>query len=134
MTKIYIPLPKGKYSKPEARGLWLNDKGKLYYDYIKLHTYKMSIEGIYYKNLFNTYLDNLRINYKQEAIFYTCDNIGYVYYNKNNIDILPKYSIINITFNKRHLLRGFIKAALKLYKGVTVTITKAGYTLEIWYK
>ena len=70
MIKIYIPISKGK-TKTNIRGYWQGDK--LYYDYIKIiNTYTIN----------NDVIDDIKKKYKQEAIFYIKDNIGYCYYNK----------------------------------------------------
>ena len=56
MIKVFLPVEKTKENKSYIRGLWHNDKGKLFYDYLK-------IEKHYYNEL-----TELKAKYKQECL------------------------------------------------------------------
>lgn len=129
MIKVFIPEVKRKYGKRElARGFWL-DKGRVYYDYIKAVNYTQSIEPGYYSNLFYNYLDTIKASYNQEAIFYKIDNIGYIYYSRDKIDILPHRIYKEIG---RDNLRVAIKEALRDFSGCTIYNEAGRYYIEVF--
>ena len=134
MIKILIPEIKGKI-KTNVMGLWLNSEHKLFYDYLKVINYNQSISGLYYEGLFYNYLDTLKTTLKQEAIFYVKDNIGYCYYSRDNIEVLNRHSIIEIKRQGKNtkLLRDYIRSALRLYNGITISIKGHSYILEVYY-
>ena len=124
MIKVFIPQDKTQ-GKTNIRGLWLNDKGILFYDYLRIiSTYNI-----------NTYiLEDLKNKYKQEAFFYVRNNCGYIYNGLDKqISVLPK--VIRFTIGKdRANLKGLIKRLLRDYKGLTIYTEPEGYVLEVYYK
>lgn len=130
MIKIFIPEIKKKYGKKElARGFWQSDKGKIYYDYIKVINYNQSIEPGYYGNLFYNYIDTIKAGYKQEAIFYKINNCGYVYYSRDKIEILPGRIYSEVS---RADLKRAIKEALKRFSGCTIYNEAGRYYIEVF--
>ena len=140
MIKIFIPQDKTQ-GKADIRGLWRNDTGKLYYDYIKIHTFNTPFDNIGYNNIdLLKKLSELKHRYNQEAIFYTCGGKAYIYYNNNKIDTL-RYKI-SITVSRAELKQN-IKHYLKLYGGITIEINKCfnytdkkyfnEYIMTIWH-
>ncbi len=123
MIKIFIPCT--KKTKTNIRGFW-RDNNKLYYDYLTSQHYKMPD-----KNEFYTHAENLKRFYNQLAIFYVEDDIGYIYYNKNKIDILSKriYALV-----LKHNIKKEIKEAISQYGGVTIYKIDNKYFKEIFYK
>ena len=76
MIKVLIPEKKGKI-KSSVRGFWLNDKGILFYDYLRVIDMDFINSDI---------LQDLKNKYKQEAIFYVKKSVtpvknngGYIY-------------------------------------------------------
>jgi hypothetical protein len=124
MIKVFIPEIKGKV-KTDVRRLWLNDKGKLFYDYLRIiNTFNI-----------NTYiLEDLKNKYKQEAFFYVRNNCGYIYNGLDKqIEVLPK--VLRFTIGKdRANLKGLIKRLLRDYNGLTIYTEPEGYLLEVYYK
>jgi polyferredoxin len=130
MIKVFIPEVKRKYGKKElARGFWQADNGKIYYDYIKAVNYNQSIEPGYYSNLFYNYLDTIKTGYSQEAIFYKINNIGYIYYNRGKIEVLPHRIYKEVS---RDNLKVAIKEALKRFSGCTIYNEVGRYYIEIF--
>ena len=127
MIKVFIPEIKGKV-KTEIRGLWLNDKGKLFYDYLRILDFSIPLNGL---NL--NEIENIKRYHKQEAVFYTSNNKGYVYYSKDKIDVLNKVKRFNIGKDRANL-KGLIKRLLRDYKGLTIYTEPEGYLLEVYYK
>jgi hypothetical protein len=135
MIKVFIPENKGKSGKINlARGFWVNDTGKVYYDYVKVCNYNQSITGFYYKDLFYNYLNTIKAGYKQESIFIVNEaGQGIIFYNKDRQEVLSNKKIIT------HLgfrgLKDLIKTTLRDYKGLTITQEARGvYKLEVFYK
>lgn len=124
MIKVFIPEPKIKINKPNVRGLWLNNQGRLFYDYLKVIEY-YSIPS--YKHL-----QNLKIKYKQEAIFYTDDYKGYIYSDKKEV-FSQKVESRYYLRHKGKGLKALIKDYLKCYGGVTFYITKDYIDLQAFY-
>lgn len=129
MIKVFIPEIKRKYNKPSSRGFWVNDTGKVYYDYVTVKEYKQSVNGLMYESLFFKYLDNLRIGYNQECIFFINGIIGNVYYSKDKTVILPHRIIKEVL---RVNLKNEIKTSLKQYKGCTVYNESGKYFIEVF--
>jgi hypothetical protein len=128
MIKIFIPINKGR-NKTDIRGFWLNDNGKLFYDYITILNLKKSAYIL-------KQLETFRQYYNQEALFFTIKNKGYIYTKGNKIDVLNKHSIIEVKRLGRNtkLLKDYIRSALRLYKGLTIYIKSNSYILEVYYK
>ena len=123
MIKVYIPIEKNKKNKPIARGFWKNENGKIYYDYIVILEY----DKIKHSDLLRS-LQIAKRNYNQEAIFYTINNIGHIYYNHKKIDIL-KHRAYKQIFN----LKQDIKKAINKFGGCTVYKINNNYFLEAFY-
>jgi hypothetical protein len=119
MIKVFIPQDKTQ-GKTNVRGLWVNNKGILFYDYLAIKS------GDVY------YLEDYKIRYNQQAIFYTSGDIGYIYYSKDKIDVLPKVLRFNIGKDRANL-KGLIKRLLRDYKGLTIYTEPEGYLLEVYY-
>ena len=123
MIKVFIPQDKTQ-GKTNVRVLWLNDKGILFYDYLKIiSTYNI-----------NTYiLEDLKNKYKQEAFFYVRNNCGYIYNGLDKqIEVLPKVIRLEISKDRANL-KGLIKRLLRDYKGLTIYTEPEGYLLEVYY-
>jgi CRISPR-associated protein Cas8b1/Cst1 subtype I-B len=131
MIKILIP-ELNKKIKTNVRGLWLNDNHKLYYDYLRQDLLSFDLSQDNYKIRFYNYLDKIKTQYNQEALFYDYNGIGFIYYNRDKIDVLNKVLRFNIGFNKKNL-RGLIKKLLRDYKGLTIYRDIQGYILEVYY-
>jgi hypothetical protein len=130
MVKIFIPKNKGK-EKTLTRGFWYSQENKkIYYDYLNILNYNIPFENLNYKEI-----ENIKLKYNQESIFIISKNKGYIFYNKNKIDILNKRDIIKIKIQgkNRKLLKEYIKSLLKLYGGLTVYIKKFDYILECYH-
>ena len=132
--KVFIPVNKRKYNKKDlSRGFWLNDSGRIETDLINCRDYNQSINGFYYENLFFNYLDNLKqikTNGKaQDCIFYKIGNIGYVYFSRDKIQVLPSRIYSEVS---RGNLKPAIKEALKHYSGLTIYQENKKYYIEIF--
>jgi hypothetical protein len=132
MIKIFVPVKKPE-GKAKIRGLWINEAGRLCYDYLRIKSFNSYLYG---KNCNNLYaidkLEALKILYKQKAIFFISKNNGYIFYDKYKIKLLPKVLRLSIGKNKKNL-KGLIKRMLKDYKGLTIFKEALGYTLEAYY-
>jgi len=121
--QIFIPVEKGK-KKTSVRGLWRNENGKLFYDYIK-------VANVYY--LEQDRLEKLKKKYNQEAIFYidTDRETGNIYYDRVQMDILRNRKLYNqVGFFG---LKKKIKELLNQYGGLTIyKVTEGIWTLEVW--
>jgi len=131
---VFIPVNKRKYGKQNlARGLWANESGKIESDLIDCREYNQSIEGIYYQSNFYNYLDllkQIKTNGKtQDCIFYKIGNVGYVYYSRDKIVILPHRIIKEV---KKEDLKNTIKADLKENSGLTIYRDNGRYYIEIF--
>jgi len=132
MIKVFIPEIKRKQGKKLlSRGFWRNDKGITFYDYVKVRNYNQSIEGVYYKDLYYNYLDTIKAEYKQEAIFYVNNNIGYCYYTRDNIEVLTNRIYAEV---KRADLKHTIKKALRDFSGCTIYNEVGRYYIEVFFK
>jgi len=136
MIKVFIPQDKTQ-GKTNVRGLWINDSGKIFYDYLKISFSTQKHYRYAEKQKFYNRLNYLKIKYNQEAIFYTYnsynDDKGFIYYNYNKIEVLPK--VIRLEIGKdRANLKGLIKRLLRNYKGLTIYTEPKGYLLEVYYK
>lgn len=119
MIKVFIPKNKCRV-KTKVRGFWRNDKGKTYYDYLKV------------KHFTRCNFSILAQEYNQEAIFYIKDNKGYCFNNKTKLTEVLPYRL-ELLRGKAELKQS-IKEALKHYQGVTVYNKENGlYLLEIFY-
>ena len=111
MIKVFIPELKRKNGKKElARGFWKNEAGRVYYDYISVKNWSLSIADNSGLNSFKNYLEVLKVGYKQEAIFYINNNIGNCYYSKDKIEVLG-YKIVQDMFYVResgHLIYNMV--------------------------
>ena len=126
MIKVFIPEIKGKI-KTSVRGLWLNDKGQLFYDYLKIcKRFYSSQEDIL------KCLEQYKIKYNQEAIAFIDSEGLKIYYNRDKIEILPKVLRFDIGYDKANL-KGLIKRLLRDYKGLTIYTEPEGYVLEVYY-
>ena len=130
MIKVFIPELKRKNGKKElARGFWKNEAGRVYYDYISVKNWSLSIADNSGLNSFKNYLEVLKSGYKQEAIFYVNDLIGNVYYSKDKIEVLPHRIYKEVL---RDNLKVAIKEALKVYSGCTIYNEAGKYFLEVF--
>lgn len=132
--KVFIPTEKSKFGKKDlARGLWKNEAGRIESDLINVKDYQQSITGLYYQDLFYNYLDNLKqikTNGKtQDCIFYKNGGVGYIYYSRDKIQILPSRIIKEVS---RADLKQTIKADLKENSGLTIYRNNGKYYIEIF--
>ena len=123
MIKILIPQDKSK-TKTEARGFWHNDNGRVYYDYLTIQNYKDNNNG----GLF-THLESIKKFYRQEAIFYVKDKIGFCYYGRDKITILPHRIYKEVL---RQDLKVAIKEALSKFSGCTIYREAGRYYIEVF--
>jgi hypothetical protein len=130
MIKVFIPTEKRKVNKKIlARGFWRNEAGKVFYDYLSIKEWKLSIADLSGFNSFRDYLDTLKAGYNQEAIFYKNGNIGNCYYNRDKIEVLPHRIYKEVS---RAGLKAGIKEALKQYSGCTIYNEAGRYYIEIF--
>ena len=134
IVKVFIPVEKRKYNKKNlSRGLWLNESGRIESDLINCRVYNQSIEGLLYEDIFYRYLDNLKqikTNGKnQECIFYKINNVGYIYYSRDKIQILPSRIYTEV---KKESLKLTIKESLKKYSGLTIYQENKKFYIEVF--
>ena len=129
MIKVFIPEIKRRYNKSNVRGLWFNTQKKIEYDYIIVKDYNQTINSTYYYNLFLDYLELIKLSKKQECIFYTIDNCGYVYFSYNHIVKLPYRIYIEV--NKADL-KNKIRWAWQKYNGCTIYYINNKFFIEIY--
>jgi len=124
MIKIFIPQEK-RQGKTSARGLWRNDSGKIFYDYLK-------IENFYYNKNY-VLLENIQKAKAQEAIFFIdCEaNTANIFYNRNKIDVLKRQIKYSCTIKP---LKSVLKKALQAFGGCTVYKQGKAYIVEVWVK
>ena len=130
MIKVFIPTEKRKVNKRNlARGFWKSASGRVYYDYVSIKDWQLSIADLSGFNSFRNYLDTLKAGYNQEAIFYKNGNIGNCYYNRNKIEVLPHRIYKEVS---RENLKTEIKEALRQYNGATIYNEAGRYYIEIF--
>lgn len=130
MIKVFIPVKKSKVGKKNlARGFWQSDSGQVYYDYINVKDYTISTADFCGYNLFKNYLNTIKKGYNQEAIFYSKNNIGNIFYSDDKTEVLPHRIYQEILPSN---LKKDIKEALKVYKGCTVYNILGKYFIEIF--
>ena len=127
MIKVFIPEIKGRV-KSNVRGFWRNDKGIIFYDYLKLHT-RFFVDD---KDILRC-LEGYQRQYKQEAIAFIDNDVLKIFYSKDKMEVFDKVFRVSIGKNKGNL-RGILKRLLRDYGGVTVYIENNGYILESFYK
>ena len=130
--KVFIPVENRRFNKSNlSRGYWQSEAGKIERDLINVKEYNQSITGIYYQGNFYNYLDllkQIKTNGKpQDCIFYKIGNVGYIYYSRDKIKILPKRIYQEIS---RGNLRKAIRQGLSLYNGITIYRETGKYYLE----
>jgi hypothetical protein len=124
MIKILIPQDKTK-EKTNIRGLWRNDEGKLFYDYLK-------VENFYYNKNY-VLLENIQKAKAQEAIFFIdCEsNTANIFYSRDKIEVLKHKISYSCTIKP---LKSVLKKALHDFGGCTVYKQGKGYLVEAWIK
>ena len=137
MIKVFIPQDKTQ-GKTNIRGLWLNDKGILFYDYLKVDVIDTFFNRQRHKLMIKK-LDKIRLKYNQEALFFADTdiidgyNVGYIL--NNDLSITELLKVKRFTIGKdRANLKGLIKRLLRDYKGLTIYTEPEGYVLEVYYK
>jgi hypothetical protein len=129
MIKVFLPAIKGK-NKTSVRGFWRNDKGKIFYDYLSIEIKYWDLYINKYSAIFRQYLKCILKDYKQEAVFYSQGNKGFIYNGKETITLTNRiYSEV-----LRTNLKTEIKEALRIYGGVTIYQEAGRYFKEIYYK
>ena len=128
MIKILIPQEK-RNGKTTARGLWKNNLGRVCYDYLRLSKENFNLNNPYARFNFYNHLEDFKRFYNQEAIFYVIDKIGYCYYNKNKIEILPHRIFKEVL---RTNLKTTLKDYLKKYSGLTIYNQAGRYFIEVF--
>ena len=126
MIRLYKTIDKTKTNKTPARGFWINEAGKVYYDYI---------DRLLYSNLGKFSLEFLRKKFNQECLFYTQNGQGKIFYTPSKIDVLNKQIKFKVMTTKE--LRPLLKKLLRQYKGLTVYDCKDlgrcyRYIIEVW--
>ena len=133
MVKVFIPELKGRI-KRDIRGFWVNSYNKVDYDYIKGVDYPLSVEGLYYKGRFLDYLDNLKNYLKQEGIFFTKDNKGFIYTGRDSITELRGRNIWTVKAGELIKHRELLRELLRDYKGFTIYIKEGYFEVEVYFK
>lgn len=118
MINLLLPEKKVKYQKSNIRGLWKNTSGQLFYDYL---TEKSG-------DVF--YLQDYKIRYNQQAIFYTNGARAYCYYSPEKVECFLNKIVVTVLKKE---LKNTIKDYLKKYGGVTIIINKNDYTIKSYY-
>ena len=131
MIKIFIPQTQKTTNKTDIRGIWINDKGHLFYDYLHIEYLNWTVEDRRYLNRFYLYLDQIKKKLDQEAIFYIINNTAYIYYNRDKIEVLKTRTQ---TTAKPGQARQAIKEALKTYGGITIYKRPGEILIEAWTK
>jgi hypothetical protein len=130
MIKVFIPEIKRRYNKKNlVRGFWQSDNGRVDYDYLSIKDFNLSITDNYGYNRFIDYLDTIKADYRQEAIFYKIDSVGYVYYSRDKIIVLPSRIYKEVA---RVDLKVAIKEALTRFNGCTIYNEAGKYYIEIF--
>lgn len=113
MIKIYIPIKKDSKNKTDVRGYWRNSEGKSFYDYIVKENFTDDRpQRLFY------YLEFLKRCYNQESIFYEHNEIGYIFYNRDKLEVLKNcHTYIHKDFKG---LKGLLKTLLTTYGGLTI--------------
>ena len=107
--------------KTSILGLWQDNKGKIYRDYISL----------YYPKNHNDFESKilLMFSHGEQCIFYRQDNkkAFILYENENDIPLTKNIQLIrySLSFNE-------IKKLLIQYNGITIFKINNGYLLEVW--
>jgi len=130
MTKIFIPARKGRI-KINVRGFWYSkDTNKTYYDYLKVKDYPANtLIDKYYLNQFFNFLELLQKSYNQECIAYVDNDVLSIFYNRNLIERFNRRIYSEV---KPESFRQEIRAALKLYGGITIYKEGIKYFKEIF--
>jgi hypothetical protein len=132
MIKVFIPQSKGR-NKTSIRGFWYSqDNKKIYYDYLSIREYNSGVlDCVDNVELFYRYIEHLKVEYKQEAIFYVNNNIGYCYYTRDNIEVLTNRIYAEVS---RADLKHTIKNALRDFSGCTIYNEAGRYYIEVFFK
>lgn len=118
MYKIFIPCKKAEAT---SRGYWLSDSGKLCKDFIHY---------VYHEDIGNSLLEDYRLRYNQEAIFYIYNGNGYIW---NGKDLLTLNKHFKIQRNVKKL-KYAIPYYVKKYNGLTITkLNTDTYKIEVYY-
>ena len=129
MIKVFIPEKKGK-NKTAVRGFWRNEAGRTYYDYLSIEVKYWDLYLKKYNLIFKQYLKCILKDYKQEAVFYSQGNKGFIYNGKEMIILKHRiYKEVN-----RENLKVAIKEALRDFSGCTIYNEAERYYIEIYYK
>ena len=108
-------------NKTDIHGLWLDDKKKLYKDYIiPLKTEGVDKLQAIAKKLFNE---------GEKAVFYTAGNEGYIVSCNNELMKLSKKDVYHVL----KLSPDSIKRLLKRYGGITIYRLNVGYIVEVYH-
>lgn len=126
--KVVFYIPVSKNNKSSWRGLWRNDKGKIYYDYIE------PCEKIYHafncRHASRDYALYLCQRYRQEAIFYIANGKAHILSADNELLRLKKLHTIRTC---KENLKKNLKYFLKIYGAVTIKKSQKYFILEAWY-
>lgn len=128
MIKILIPQSKGKV-KTNCRGFWKSENSRVCYDYLSITELNWDLKQKNYFKRFLIYLARIKAVYNQEAVFYINDKIGYCYYSKDKIEILPHRIYKEVL---KVNLKVTIKEALKVYGGLTIYQEAGRYYIEVF--
>lgn len=123
MRTYNVLIPCDKTKKTFVRGLWRNDNGKLFYDYLSV----ISLSGID-----ETILESLRTAYKQEALFAYTDSHALIFSGIGKTEVLINKR--SITLTNRESIKKISQLALSNYNGLTWYIKGKYITIETWTK
>lgn len=118
MIKLFFDISE---KETDIKGYWLDNKGKLYIDNIKI------VGAVGYRAVYSIKQDLFKTK-KQEAIFYKEGKRAFVEDKEGNIKNL-RYCL---TWEEDNLTEAYIKALVKVHGGLTVYTLKNGFKLEIW--
>ena len=128
MIRVFIPEIKGRI-KTSVRGFWQN-RGKVYYDYLRVIVKYWDLYLNKYSAIFRQYLKCILKDYNQEAVFYSHSNKGFIFNGKKII--ILKHRIYKEVIKGN--LKVEIKEALNIYGGITIYKEGNKYFKEIFYK
>lgn len=105
------------------KGYWQDKEGKVYIDNIDIISYPVIYADAMYHKIYSLF------NEGEKAVFYRdIKDKGIIIYPNLKKDILP----YRITWNEKHITKGYIKELLNNNGGCTIYKNESDYTVEIY--